>query len=180
MLSGRVHLNSMLLCSQTPYYMGYIAEVCRRFFHPACIDEMLSEMIPRVNGTSLDSPLAIQYYLVAFLPLSHPQVYLPAMFRLWNSINSYMFDDRMLEFLSQLAEMHVDPNVSDPERITSIPDDAKGLNEERVKWDRSDLHHNGLWMGIRKDVGIFTEDEWGMIMCKTLSSMGLSFGTSFI
>ena len=40
--------------------------------------------------------LATQYYLVTFLPLSHPQSYLPLLFRLWEGINSYMWDERML------------------------------------------------------------------------------------
>lgn len=40
--------------SQTPYYMGYVAEVSRRFFHPAAIDEMLEHFLPQFVGTSLD------------------------------------------------------------------------------------------------------------------------------
>ena len=34
--------------------MGNIAECTRRFFHPACIDEMLEEFVPRLNGTNLN------------------------------------------------------------------------------------------------------------------------------
>ena len=51
--------------------------------------------------TQSQSILAPQYYLLSFLPLSHPQSYLPMLFRLWESINSYMFDDRMLHVLSK-------------------------------------------------------------------------------
>lgn len=40
--------------SQVPYYMGYIAEKCRRFFHAAAIEEMLETFLPLMNGTSLD------------------------------------------------------------------------------------------------------------------------------
>lgn len=34
--------------------MGYIAEIARRFFHPAAIDAMLETFLPLMNGTSLD------------------------------------------------------------------------------------------------------------------------------
>ena len=40
--------------SQTSWYMGYIAENVRRFFHPAAIDEMLSTFLPPMNCTSLN------------------------------------------------------------------------------------------------------------------------------
>lgn len=44
----------LLLCSQTSYFMGYIAEVVHRFFHPAATEEMLATFVPLVNGTVLD------------------------------------------------------------------------------------------------------------------------------
>lgn len=34
--------------------MGYIADLSRRFFHPAAIEEMLSTFLPDFNGTNLD------------------------------------------------------------------------------------------------------------------------------
>ena len=40
--------------SQTSWYMGYVAENVRRFFHPAAIDEMLSTFLPSMNCTSLN------------------------------------------------------------------------------------------------------------------------------
>ena len=40
--------------SQLTYYMGHIASVVRRFFHPAAVDEMLSAFLPLMNGTELD------------------------------------------------------------------------------------------------------------------------------
>lgn len=39
--------------SHTSWYMGYVAEHVRRFYHPATIDEMLSTFLPLMNGTSL-------------------------------------------------------------------------------------------------------------------------------
>ena len=119
--------------------------------------------------------MATEYNLLAFLPQSHPQSYLPMLFRMWESVNSYNYDDRMLSFLAQLAEMHVDPSVSDPARIESIPDDARSEDEGRPNWAKDDLKHSDPWHGIYKDVGIFTEDEWSFIMVKCLASMGLFF-----
>jgi proteasome activator subunit 4 len=85
--------------------MGYIASQMSKFFHPAAIDEMLSEFVPMLNGTNLDvrsvnvfghsfsdllmqKILSSQYYMVTFLPTSHPQSYLPMLFRVWHSVNS--------------------------------------------------------------------------------------------
>jgi proteasome activator subunit 4 len=82
------------------------------------------------------------------------------LFRLWESINSYKYDERMLQFLSRLSEMHVDPSISDPQKIKDIPDDAKSEGEGRPCWSRDGI--NGSWSGLFKDgtgVGIFTDHE---------------------
>ena len=116
--------------------------------------------------------LSSQFYLLSFLPLSHPQAYLPMLFRVWEAVNSYMYDERMLEFLSKLAEMHVDPEISDPLKIAEIPDDELSEGESREKWAFGNVPEDGPWRGIYKDVGIFTEHEWHLLMCKCLQSMG--------
>jgi proteasome activator subunit 4 len=121
----------------------------------------------RSNGP-LQRILANQYYLVTFLPLSHPQYYLPMMFRLWEAVNSYAFDERMLGFMAKLSEMHIDPLFSDPKRIDDIPEDWG--DSPRVRWPRHELSED--WRGLYKDVGIFTQNEWNFIMCKCLASMG--------
>lgn len=118
--------------------------------------------------------LAAEYYMLTFLPLSHPQSYLPMLFRIWESVNSYLFDERMLHFMSRLAEMHVDPTVSDPHRIEAVPDDAKSEGEERPNWSKPDLETKWPWSGLYQDVGIFTEHDWNFIMSKCLASMGRS------
>ncbi|KAF8807238.1 hypothetical protein BYT27DRAFT_7232792 [Phlegmacium glaucopus] len=156
--------------TQVSWCMGYIAENSRKFFHPAAINEMLSTFLPQLDGTRLDSVLSSQYYLTSFLPLSHPQYYLPMFFRVWESINSYLYDERMLYFISQLTEMHLNPEVSDPVRITDLPDDEKSEGEERPNW-YADTTSHGTWHGLYKDVGIFTEHEWNLLMCKCLASM---------
>ena len=75
-------------------------------------------------------------------------------------------------FLAQLAEMHVDPTVSDPKRIQEIPDDARDPNEPQARWNKDDIPPYEAWKGINKEVGIFSEEEWNTIMCKCLASMG--------
>ncbi len=96
------------------------------------------------------------------------------LFRIWKTINSYTYDGRMLEFLGELAEIHMDPTASDPQIIKDIPDDAKSEGEGRPNWAQDDLNHEGPWRGIFKDVGIYTDDEWQFIMCKCLAVMGVS------
>lgn len=172
--------------------MGYVAETVRRFFHPAAIDEMLSVFVPMLDGTNLNvscaryvcvskigaqttliqTTLAAQYYMLTFLPHSHPQSYLPLLFRHWESINSYMLDERMLQFLGRIAEMHLDPTISDPRKIKDIPDDARSEDEGRPNWPKPDLESSFTWSGLYKDVGIFTDREWNLLMCKCLASMG--------
>lgn len=53
-----------------------VAEVAQRFFHPAEMDDMLEAILPKF-WHSMDSMLATQTFLVHFLPISHPQRWLP-------------------------------------------------------------------------------------------------------
>ncbi|KAF8213398.1 hypothetical protein K438DRAFT_1902498 [Mycena galopus ATCC 62051] len=157
--------------TQLPWVMGYIAANSRRFFHPAATNEMLSVFVPLLNGTDLDYTLAAQFYMLNFLPLTHPQTYLPMLFRVWESVNSYMFDERMLDFLASLVEIHVASDVSDPRKVAELPDDAKSEGEGRPQWSEEDLRTTSAWPGIYKDVGVFTEHEWSLLMCKCINSM---------
>lgn len=93
--------------------------------------------------------------------------------RIWESINSYKYDERMLHFLSKLAEMHVSPEVSDPRKIHSIPDDERSEDEGRLNGSNdTNLKEDAYWPGLYRDVGIFSEHEWSLLMCKCLASMG--------
>ncbi|KAL1720654.1 hypothetical protein EV715DRAFT_249853, partial [Schizophyllum commune] len=157
--------------TQLSWCMGYLASHARRFYHPAAIEEMLNTFVPLINNTSLNSVLWSQYALLTFLPESHPQAYLPMLFRHWQSVNSYLYDERMLDFISRLTVLHVDPTVSDPRKITDVPDDALSEGEGRPKWAHEEPEDNFVWSGIYKDVGIFTEQQWSWVMCKTLVSM---------
>ena len=53
-----------------------VAETAQRFFHPADMDEMLEVMLPKFEP-NMDSILSTQAFLVHFLPISHPQRWLP-------------------------------------------------------------------------------------------------------
>ena len=90
--------------------------------------------------------------------------------RVWESINSYMFDERMLHFISELTEMHTNSDVSNPQRLIEIPDDEKSEGEGRPNWSQNVTADR--WQGLYKDVGIFTQHEWNFLMCKCLASMG--------
>lgn len=68
--------------------------------------------------------------------------------------------------------MHVNPTLSDPALLSSIPDDSRSDGEDRPKWDNDDLRREGKWSGLFKDIGIFTDTQWAMIMSKCLTSMG--------
>jgi proteasome activator subunit 4 len=164
--------------TQLSWIMGYIASNSRRFFHPAAIDEMLSTFVPQINGTDINTILLSQYYLCTFLPTSHPQKYLRMLCRLWESINSYAYDDRMLQFLAKLTEIHLDPSVSDPRRIEEIPDDERSEGEGRPSFSPNDGQVKGTWQGIVNDVGIFTENEWRILMSKCLASMEIPLADS--
>ncbi len=98
------------------------------------------------------------------------------MFRLWESFNSYKYDEQMLQFISKLAELHVNPEISDPKRIEEIPDDELSEGEGRPKWDLNSSRNSGPWQGLYNHVGIFTDHEWNLLMCKCLASMGERYG----
>lgn len=47
-------LTKLIRTSQLPWYMGYMAENARRFFHPAVIEDMLSLFLPQIDTNLLD------------------------------------------------------------------------------------------------------------------------------
>lgn len=53
-----------------------IAEACQRFFHPSDIDEMLEEILPRMNGADMDvsSSLTLRLVLTSSVDSGHPSV----------------------------------------------------------------------------------------------------------
>lgn len=141
---------------------------------------MLQAFLPRLSS-SLNSILATQAFCVHFLPSSHPQYYLPAVFKLWESFNSSIYDEQWLDLMERLAVKHLDPSVSDPAIVQELREMASERGEmvepdgvrveEMGRTDGGD-DSSEEWRGLRKDVGIFTDDQWGFIMTKCLRAMG--------
>ena len=163
-----------------------LAEAAQRFFPPSEIDEMLRTFLPKMDGSNLNSVIATQAFLVHFLPLSHPQRWLPAMFRLWESFNSSLFDDQMLDLLARLAEMHVsDPRLSSAESASKagsrpdarLPDETASATASGES-ESSATEPEQVNMGLFSEVGIFTEQHFSLIMTKCLKSAGLPVGAS--
>ena len=84
-----------------------LAEYAQRFFAPGAVDAMLAAMLPRMDGSDINSVVVAQAFVVHFLPLAAPGRWLPAMFRLWETFRSSLFDDQMLDHLARLAEYHM-------------------------------------------------------------------------
>ena len=90
--------------------------------------------------------------LTSFLPPSHVQDYLPCLFAIWEAFNSNVIDERLIEFMGELAEEHVAGTA--------------GLwGEDGCRW---------------RDVGIWTEDQWTLLMSKCLASMSEHFVLYFV
>lgn len=156
-----------------------LTEFSQRFFPPHEIPALLRTFLPRLSS-SLNSILATQAFCVHFLPLSHPQYYLPAVFRLWEAFNSGIWDEQWLDLIERLSVKHLDPAASDPGIVEELREMARkeGETVEGVRVEEMgreadmDVEEEGEWGGIRKDVGIFTETQWGFIMTKCLRAMG--------
>ncbi|KDN43334.1 hypothetical protein K437DRAFT_274941 [Tilletiaria anomala UBC 951] len=200
-----------------------LAESAQRFFHPRATREMLHTFLPRMDGNSFDSVIATQAFLVHFLPISHgqPHVWLKMMFRLWQSFESSLWDDQMLDLLARLADMHVlNPEQGDEQLVMH----QAGMNADPVDWLReagisslpppsssedSDDEDEGMAPldvagspsavngesrssipskstasdtpppgSLWRDVGIFTDAQYTLIMTKCLRSAGLPVGAN--
>ena len=186
-----------------------LAETAQRFFPASEADDMLRTFLPKMDGANLNSVIATQAFLVHFLPISHPQRWLPTMFRLWESFNSSLFDDQMLDLLARLAEMHVtDPSISSASsarkagslaEATLRPEAQASGTTAAVKGDDDEPMQDGETqvkaevndstsssgtaspsgkLGLFSDIGIFTEQQYSLIMTKCLKSAGLPVGSS--
>jgi len=82
--------------------------------------------------------------MTSFLPPTHTHLYLPTVFKIWEAFNSWLLDDRLIEFVGELSEEHVAGSM------------GKAGEDGGAKW---------------KDVGIWSETEWTVLMGKALGSM---------
>ncbi|GAA5990546.1 hypothetical protein JCM10908_003124 [Rhodotorula pacifica] len=183
-----------------------LVEYSQRFFPPHEIPAMLATFLPRLSP-NLNSIIAAQAFCTHFLPVSHPQYYLPAVFKLWEAFSSDIYDEQWLDFVERLATLHTDPRVSHPDIVDELRQMVKDAGDyvpEKTRVEDTLEEHtyshrkNGIpayifgmqegastpggspalpkWRGLRKDVGIFTEQQFAFIMTKCLRSMGVPVG----
>ncbi|KAJ4476678.1 hypothetical protein J3R30DRAFT_3759946 [Lentinula aciculospora] len=86
--------------------------------------------------------------ITSFLPFTHSNQYLPIIFKLWEAFNSGILDERFLELAGELSEEFV---------AGPTEDDAEG----KAAW---------------KDIGIWTETQWDVLIGKGLGSMNVPVG----
>ncbi|GLB36441.1 putative protein with domain of unknown function (DUF3437) [Lyophyllum shimeji] len=126
----------------------YLAEQCKRYFPPGEIPAMLETFLPLLTQ---DTVLTMMPILTSFLPPTHIHLYIPCLFKIWETFNSSVIDDRLIDLAGLLSEEHVSGTSGD-------------LGEEG----------GAPW----KDVGIWTEAEWQILVAKGLSSMNVPVGAT--
>lgn len=134
----------------------YLAEQSNHYYPTSEVGEMLSTFLPlltkevrthflsasqNVTNILLQTILTMVPVMTSFLPIAGAKTYLPVLFTIWEAFNSNVLDDRLLEIVGKLAE----------EFVSGAASSDDGL----------------LW----KDVGIWTEAQWSILMTKCLASM---------
>ncbi|KAF9474298.1 hypothetical protein BDN70DRAFT_884955 [Pholiota conissans] len=92
--------------------------------------------------------LTIVPVITSFLPPTHTHLYIAALFSLWEAFNSGVIDDRFLEFCGDLTEEHVSGPFGDA----------------------------GDGAAPYKQIGIWTEAQWSILIGKGLGSMNVPVG----
>ncbi|KAG6866845.1 hypothetical protein C0991_008781 [Blastosporella zonata] len=126
----------------------FVAEQCKRYFPAREIPEMLETFLPLLTN---DTVLTMVPVLTSFLPPTHIHLYMPALFKLWEAFNSSVIDDRVLDLAGLLSEEHVSGTSGD------------AGEEGGAQW---------------KDVGIWTQAEWQVLISKGLGSMNVPVGAT--
>jgi proteasome activator subunit 4 len=88
--------------------------------------------------------LTVLPVMTSFLPPTHTHLYLPSLFAIWEALNSSVIDERLLQFAGELSVEHV--------ASTFGPAGVEG----GARW---------------KDVGIWSEKQWTLLVGKGLGSM---------
>ncbi|KAG9123719.1 hypothetical protein FRC07_014176 [Ceratobasidium sp. 392] len=125
----------------------HVAETSRLYYPPSETPKMLDVFIPLITRDSIQTLILV---ITSFISPSHPEVYMPALFKIWEAFNSTVLDDRLIHVMGNLAEEHCAGKQS--------------------RWAEGGAE--------RKDVGIFTEQEWVLLMSKCLGSMSVPVGAS--
>ncbi|KAG5648210.1 hypothetical protein DXG03_006165 [Asterophora parasitica] len=126
----------------------FVAEQCKRYFPARDISVMLETFLPLLTK---DTVLIIIPVLTSFLPPTHSHLYTAPLFKIWEAFNSSVIDDRLFELFGHLSEEH----VSGPHGIAGEEGGAQ-----------------------YKDIGIWTEAEWTILVGKGLSSMNVPVGAT--
>ncbi|KAF8527908.1 ARM repeat-containing protein [Hysterangium stoloniferum] len=126
----------------------YVADQCKIYYSPNQIEAMLSTFLPLLTR---DSYLIVVHVLASFLPRTACEKYVPFLFSLWESLNSHLVDERMLEIMGNLAVEHVTGSAHEEGTESGVP-----------------------W----KDVGIFSESQWTVLMGKCLGSFNIPVGAT--
>jgi proteasome activator subunit 4 len=163
--------------------------------------ELLETVLPDLNGSSLNSVLTTQSFLIHLIPnlrVHQIDILLPTIFKLWESFNSRIFDEQWLDLISKFIERifrgedwnrDVAEGVKPVNWESSRGDQGEGSDEweELVKLctNESKTDISGKKKGkesdfkkLKKDIGIFKEDQWGALMTKCLRFMGVPVGSS--
>ncbi|KAG9016679.1 hypothetical protein FRB90_002543, partial [Tulasnella sp. 427] len=125
-----------------------LAEACCDYFAASEIPNMLDTFLPLVTQDTASTMFSV---MAAFLPASHAALYLPFMFKSWEAFHSYTIEDSMLSQFASLSVAHVAGTASEYGPEGSF-----------------------AW----RDVGIYSDAEWSMIMRACLSSMSIPVGCS--
>ncbi|KAJ3576133.1 hypothetical protein NP233_g629 [Leucocoprinus birnbaumii] len=124
-----------------------IAVQCQPYFPAREIPYMLETFLPLFT---LDRALTIANIMTSFLPRTHPDIYLPAIFKIWEAFNSAYMDERFMELAGDLARDHV-----------SGPEGEFG-SDGAASW---------------KDVGIWSAEQWSLLTSKGLNMMSVPVGS---
>ncbi|KAH7883839.1 hypothetical protein F5I97DRAFT_1969128 [Phlebopus sp. FC_14] len=126
----------------------YVAENCKPYFPAGEIPDMLDVFLPMVTP---DTTLTMIPVLTSFLPPTRPHLYMPIVFKIWEAFNSFSMDDRFLEMAGNLAEEHVAGKA------------GQFGDEGGAQW---------------KDVGMWSEEEWTLLVSKGFESMYVPVGSA--
>ncbi|KZP00936.1 ARM repeat-containing protein [Calocera viscosa TUFC12733] len=122
-----------------------------RFIPASEIPVLLETFLPKLNLTTY---LLYLPPLLALLPHSSPEQYLPPLLTIWEALNSSIVDERMLSFMGALAVRHVEPD----ER-------GEGADWEKIR--------DG-----KEGVGMWQEPTWRRIMGKCLRALNVPLAGS--
>ncbi|KAK7678491.1 hypothetical protein QCA50_018552 [Cerrena zonata] len=123
----------------------YVAEHSSRYYPTEEIPNMLSAFVPMVTK---DTILTMIPVMTSSLPAANPHLYMPTFFRLWETFNSSITDDRLFDLCGVLSE----------EFVAGKSGDA------------------GEAAADYKDVGIWSEAEWSILIGHTLNPMNVPVG----